>query len=87
MMANSKSIIALEADADDPDDFAVSAAGIETALEERRARRGRPSGWAPPERKMPVTLRLDPGVVERFKADGPGWQTRMNEALRKAAGL
>ena len=26
-------------------------------------------------------------VVERFKADGPGWQTRMDEALKKAAGL
>jgi uncharacterized protein (DUF4415 family) len=37
--------------------------------------------------KKAVSLRLDNDVVERFKADGPGWQSRMNEALRKAAGL
>lgn len=44
----------------------------------------------PPQRaraKQQVTLRLDPDVVERFRAEGPGWQGRMNEALRKAAGL
>ena len=37
--------------------------------------------------KQQVTLRLDPDVIERFRADGPGWQGRMNDALRKAAGL
>jgi uncharacterized protein (DUF4415 family) len=37
--------------------------------------------------KVSTTLRLDPDVVARFKADGPGWQGRMNAALRKAAGL
>ncbi|WP_081974433.1 BrnA antitoxin family protein [Sphingomonas taxi] len=37
--------------------------------------------------KQQVTLRLDPDVVERFRADGPGWQGRMNAALRRAAGL
>ena len=44
---------------------------------------GRPSGSA----KQQVSLRLDKRVIEAFRADGPGWQTRMNEALRKAAGL
>lgn len=34
--------------------------------------------------KQQVTLRLDRDVVERFRATGPGWQARMNEALRKA---
>lgn len=34
-----------------------------------------------------VSLRLDPDVVERFRATGPGWQGRINEALRKAVGL
>lgn len=38
-------------------------------------------------RKRRVTLMLDPDVIERFKAGGKGWQTRMNAALRKAAGL
>jgi uncharacterized protein (DUF4415 family) len=30
---------------------------------------------------------LDPDVIEHFKAEGKGWQTRVNAALRKAAGL
>lgn len=37
--------------------------------------------------KRSVTLRLDPDVIEKFRESGPGWQSRMNEALRKAAGL
>lgn len=37
--------------------------------------------------KKDVKLRLDPEVLEAFKADGPGWQTRMNDALRKSKGL
>jgi uncharacterized protein (DUF4415 family) len=44
----------------------------------------------PPERertKRQVTLRLDPDVLETFRATGPGWQSRINAALRKAAGL
>ncbi|WP_308461458.1 BrnA antitoxin family protein [Sphingomonas citricola] len=32
-------------------------------------------------------LRLNPDVIERFREGGPGWQQRMNEALRKAVGL
>jgi uncharacterized protein (DUF4415 family) len=47
-------------------------------------RRGRPLD---PNRKQSISLRLDGDVVERFKADGPGWQSRMNAALRKAVGL
>ena len=34
--------------------------------------------------KQQVTLRLDKDVVERFRATGTGWQSRINEALRKA---
>jgi uncharacterized protein (DUF4415 family) len=37
--------------------------------------------------KRQVTLRLDPDVIEKFRESGPGWQGRMNDALRKAAGL
>jgi len=37
--------------------------------------------------KRSVHLRLDREVVEAFEAGGRGWQTRMNAALRKAAGL
>jgi uncharacterized protein (DUF4415 family) len=37
--------------------------------------------------KQAISLRVDADVLDRFKADGPGWQGRMNEALRKAVGL
>ncbi|VTZ61784.1 BrnA antitoxin family protein [Sinorhizobium medicae] len=40
-----------------------------------------------PNSKKLLTLRLDPDVIDHFKATGDGWQSRMNEALRKAAGL
>ena len=40
--------------------------------------RGRPAKAAP---KIRLALRLDPDVVEHFKAGGPGWQTRINDAL------
>jgi uncharacterized protein (DUF4415 family) len=30
-----------------------------------------------------VTLRLDDDVIERYRTGGPGWQSRMNETLRK----
>ncbi len=38
-------------------------------------------------RKEAVNIRLDPDVLARFRADGPGWQSRINAALRKAVGL
>jgi uncharacterized protein (DUF4415 family) len=36
--------------------------------------------------KEMVSLRIDQAVLEHFQADGPGWQDRINTALRKAAG-
>jgi uncharacterized protein (DUF4415 family) len=33
-----------------------------------------------------VSLRIDQEVLHHFQADGPGWQDRINAALRKAAG-
>ena len=43
--------------------------------------RGRPkSGKA----RTSISLRLPPDTLARWKATGPGWQTRMAEALRKA---
>lgn len=43
-------------------------------------RRGRPPLDRP---KKQVSLRLDQDVIDRFRADGPGWQSRINDALRK----
>ena len=34
-----------------------------------------------------VSLKLDRDVLAHFQEDGPGWQARINAALRKAAGL
>ncbi len=64
-------------------------------------RRAKPFGKAFPEltkgrrergpqkerRKVAVSLRLTREVVERFKSEGPGWQARIDEILKKAAGL
>lgn len=36
--------------------------------------------------KVPVSIRLSPEVIEHFKAGGPGWQSRIDEALRKVVG-
>ena len=43
-------------------------------------RPGRPPKEA---RKRQLTLRLSPEVVDYFKSTGPGWQTRMDEALKE----
>lgn len=50
------------------------------------ARRGRPP-LPTGQKKQQVTMLLDPDVIAYFKQGGKGWQTRVNEALRKAAGL
>jgi uncharacterized protein (DUF4415 family) len=49
-------------------------------------RQGRPA-LPEADRKTRVTLYLDPDVLARLKADGKGWQTRANAALRQALGL
>ncbi|WP_428097754.1 BrnA antitoxin family protein [Candidatus Rariloculus sp.] len=45
-----------------------------------KLRRGRPRIANP---RVSTTIRLSPEVIDHFKADGPGWQTRVNEALRE----
>ncbi|MFT3967752.1 MAG: BrnA antitoxin family protein [Sphingobium sp.] len=79
-------MIGLPADPNDPEDRDVSAAAVQHALAEREARRvnrgGRPKGAA----KQQVTLRLDKDIVEKLRASGAGWQTRVNEMLRRAVG-
>ncbi|MEM5583253.1 BrnA antitoxin family protein [Roseibium sp. AS2] len=47
----------------------------------------RPVRTAMPVGKETVSVRLDRDVLEHFQDDGPGWQDRINAALRKAAGL
>src|SRR5579872_2772088 len=45
-----------------------------------RRGRGRPPLETP---KKLVSLRLDQDVIATFRASGPGWQSRINDALRK----
>lgn len=61
----------------DPDTHEVGAA--EFALMRRP---GRPLGSGT---KTQITLRIDTVVVDKYKATGPGWQTRINEVLRANA--
>ena len=72
----------------DAEDAAITAAALADPdaqpLPDDLPRRGRPRSESP---KQYVPLRIDADVVERFKAGGPGWQSRMNVALRKAVGL
>ncbi len=67
------------------DDFARARTGDDVPAHIRAAfpkARGRPAGST----KQLVSLRIDRDTLERFRATGPGWQSRINEALRKAAG-
>jgi uncharacterized protein (DUF4415 family) len=45
-----------------------------------------PTPQAVPRVKEMVSLRIDRDVLDFFQEDGPGWQERINAALRKAAG-
>jgi uncharacterized protein (DUF4415 family) len=47
-------------------------------------RKGRPKSEAP---KQAVNIRLDADLVAHYRATGPGWQSRINDTLRKAAKL
>ena len=42
----------------------------------------REAEWRPPI-KQPVTIRLDADVLEWFRSQGPGYQTRINRLLRR----
>lgn len=54
--------------------------GGEAAEELLRRGRGRPPKE---ERKVNQTLRIDPDVLQAYRQQGKGWQTRINEVLRK----
>ncbi len=60
----------------DPDTYELS----DAEFAELTPLRGRPVQAVT---KTPIKLRLDPDIVSTFKAQGRGWQTRMNDALRE----
>jgi len=80
----------IASDPDNPewtsDDFAsakpFTEAFPEIAEKMRRNVGGRPKSENP---KRPISIRLDQDVIAKFKATGPGWQSRINEVLRKSA--
>src|SRR5574341_1705874 len=43
-------------------------------------RRGRPAGSG---KKQAVKVRIDKDILAAFRATGPGWQTRINDVLRR----
>ena len=51
---------------------------MQTGIEAYRKQRGRPVG----SDKESTTIRFDRDVLAAFRDAGPGWQTRMNAALR-----
>lgn len=59
----------------DPDTYELS----DEEFRQLRLVRGRPRAVTPKQR---ITIRLSPDVIEKFKAAGRGWQTRIDAALR-----
>jgi uncharacterized protein (DUF4415 family) len=85
MMKNAKSTGGRWSDPDDAPKLTQAwVDGADVYQGKTLVRRGRPKLDQP---KQHVSLRLDPDVIASFKAGGPGWQARINEALRKAARL
>ncbi|GJD30165.1 hypothetical protein PMNALOAF_1409 [Methylobacterium adhaesivum] len=74
----------------DPRQAAEAAFKAATTKAPAAARPAAPAPQAAPAvpgaREM-VSLRLDRAVLEHFQKDGPGWQDRVNAALKAAVGL
>ena len=70
----------------DKDFFAKAEHGIPDLPPFAKMRRGRPE-LPENQRKQKVSIMLDPDLIRHFKKEGKGWQTRVNAALRKVAGL
>ena len=63
----------------DEDERPLSKDEMVSGIAVARKQRGRPAGSGTKEQ---VAIRLDHDVLAAFRTGGPGWQTRMNEALR-----
>lgn len=64
----------------DEDDRPATEQELAAGLEIARRSRGRPAGSGSKEQ---VAIRFDRDVLTAFRKAGPGWQTRMNDALRE----
>jgi uncharacterized protein (DUF4415 family) len=63
----------------DDDDRSLTDSELKAGLAVAVRKRGRPVGSATKEQ---VAIRFDREILENFRKEGPGWQTRMNDALR-----
>lgn len=61
--------------ANDPDTYELG------ATEFKKLKVGRPLGSG---KKVQITLRIDEDIVVAFKNGGPGWQTRINDQLKRS---
>ena len=57
----------------------TSGGGVTATIDALRKSRGKNKNPT----KEQVAIRFDPEVIAAFRADGPGWQTRMNKALKE----
>ncbi len=68
----------------DPDDAPdLATPQWRAVLDAAPVTRGRPRSARP---KVSTTLRLDADVLDHFRTSGPGWQSRINAALRAEMG-
>lgn len=77
-MPGKKPSTAEEFDDDLPD---MSAPEWRAIIDATPVSRGRPRL---PQPKVSTTIRLDADVLEKFRATGPGWQSRINAVLKAA---
>jgi uncharacterized protein (DUF4415 family) len=63
----------------DEDDRPLSKEEAQVIIANIRKQRGRPAGSG---NKEQVAIRFDNEVLNAFRSAGPGWQTRMNDALK-----
>jgi uncharacterized protein (DUF4415 family) len=71
----------------DQDDRPATPDELKAALEASRRRAGRPAGSVAQVRKQPITLRVSPDALTRWRASGKGWQTRAAAVLAAHAPL
>jgi uncharacterized protein (DUF4415 family) len=66
------------------EDFSKARPAAEVLPKEVLEAFGKPRGRPPGSDKERITIRLDKDVLARFRATGPGWQGRINDALKRA---
>jgi uncharacterized protein (DUF4415 family) len=64
-------------------DFVRARPAHEVVADVVAAARRFPGKQRAPAKRL-ISMRLDRDVIEEFRATGPGWQSRINEALRRA---